>query len=165
MNGLGVLAKNMILVPRRLLGLRVRRFLQDRLTLSDSHFVSLMTECSDKPSLRNGLQVTMPGHNDNLTTQSHDEVVIAVRAYFAAMPAEELALLPRNCRSSEICDGQTIAELAYNVAEARSHLPLEPSSLSTVDDFLGRACIRLALLNAYAARLRIDDSHSAVNPP
>ena len=107
----------------------------------------------------------MPGHDDNLMTKSHDEVVIAVRAYFAAMPAEELALLPRNCRPSEICDGETIAELAYNVAEVRSHLPLEPSSLSTVDDFLGRACKRLAWLNAYAARLRIEDSHSAVNPP
>jgi hypothetical protein len=107
----------------------------------------------------------MRAHNDNLAIQSHDEVVSAVQAYFAAMPAEELALLPRNCRPSEICDGGTIAELAYNVAEARSHLPLEPSGLSTVDDFLGRACTRLAWLDAYAARLRIDDSHSPVNPP
>ena len=107
----------------------------------------------------------MLGHSDNLTTQSHEEVVSAVRAYFAAMPAKELALLPSNCRPGEICDGETIAELAYNVDEARSHLPLEPSGLSTVDDFLGRACTRLAWLNAYAARLRIDDSHSSINPP
>ena len=103
----------------------------------------------------------MRAHDGNLTTaRNRDELVSVVQAYFAAMPAEELALLPGNCRPNGSCDGETIAELAYNVARARSHLPAEPSCLSAVDDFLGRACTRLAWLEAYASRLSSDSRSS-----
>lgn len=83
------------------------------------------------------------------TVHSHAEVVGAVKTFLEGLPAEQIARLPAACRAMRIRDAEDVAELAYAVARARLELPFEGNTLSLVDEFLARACGRLAWLDAY----------------
>jgi hypothetical protein len=95
------------------------------------------------------------------SAHSRAEVMRAVKAFLEGLTPEQRGRLPAACRDARIRDAEEVAEFAYLVAQARLALPFEGNALSDIDEFLARACARLAWLDTYGQPDRASTRASA----
>ena len=84
-------------------------------------------------------------------SQSTRELVMVARAFMDTWSAEDLAQLPPGLRPGRIDDGEDIASIAYDLAQAhlRVHLPAPAERLATrMHAFFSNASARAAILSA-----------------
>lgn len=80
---------------------------------------------------------------------AEDEVIGLVRDYLAALPQEELGLLPARCRPGYVKDETDLSALAFSVAVARLNAALPGEAtllLGRLDSVLRSASVRLGWL-------------------
>jgi hypothetical protein len=85
---------------------------------------------------------------------SESDVLAMVQARIGDWPEEELARLPEQCRPGKITNGNTLAELAFNLATARIDSTWPQQVLVEMDALFSEACRRLAEIQTLAIKPR-----------
>lgn len=85
---------------------------------------------------------------------SESAVLAIVQERVGAWPEEELARLPEQCRPGKITNGNTLAELAFNLATARIDSTWPQQVLVEMDRLFSEACRRLAEIQTLSVKPR-----------